>query len=195
MTRLDQRTLNDAIDACLALQTEDYYVPSDVAREVIARYESLVDGVSKRLVFERITDMVRRRMKSALKSALRDEESTQLQLFLPEELARIRLPKNFSLLVATGEMEDSEDTEGTEEEKCQWVPFPKATFRDLEQHLRLLDRGIARDLAKREDMRILHSYLRPLMKGREDEAFAPLLRQIAESQRAARETAERLKAA
>jgi len=179
MTRFDKRNLKEAIRACIAEYQEGHFRAAQVASMVMERYPDVVGEAAKRLMLESLTSLTRRMMKEPPPL----EDRRQLALFLPAELASLRLASAFSLLPAEVETEAEE----VDEEQFVWVPFKKATLNDLVQHLRLLDQGIERDQRRRNDVFTLYDYVRPLMEGREDEPFAPVLRSIAEKQQAGRQ--------
>lgn len=175
MTRHDRVRLREAIRVCIGeLKAQGRFTTRELTRLMTERYGDLVVEASDRLIAESLASIARSLMRNDTPSA------RARQLFLPMEIAHLRLPDSISLPPRNDE---SDETEGGE---FLWSDISEATFNELEEHIQYLTGQIAADVQRLRTLRELHGYLAPIMADdRREDAIGPVLEEIAGREREA----------
>jgi hypothetical protein len=113
----------------------------DIVAAVIERNSLLLGELGQQLAREKVFDLTRRVMKTAVEMS---EEDAQLELGLKHD--SFEMPGMIAVPV---------DADKPLNGECEWVPVTDATVADLDANLRMLDSQIAADQRKRRNIFLL----------------------------------------
>jgi hypothetical protein len=143
MSASKRSELMEAIRCCVAgfRDAGQRFWNKDVVDAVITRNPLLLDELGQQLAREKVFDLTRRVMKTAVEMS---EKDAQLELGLKHD--GFEMPGMIAVPV---------DVHHPLNGDCEWVPVTEATISDLDANLLMLDSQIAADQRRRRNIFLL----------------------------------------